>query len=132
VQGERDRQALQFQDTPKLVVEKKGFRLIQCLDKECEDAIAALATFRGIEPVSFDRLLIWQMDRLIAQKELAVEAVLRADRVGPPVGSGRGRRAGVGRGTGRTCAGSRGRRRSSCCPGSARRRPGRGWWCTWG
>src|SRR5690606_24875411 len=61
----RELRARRFEDALRLSLEKRAFRLIQCLDTEYEDAIAALAGLLDVEPISFDRLLLDQMDRLM-------------------------------------------------------------------
>ena len=86
--GERERNALRFTEALKLTVEKRVFRLIQCLDPRYEDTIRSLSRFLGVAPTSFEKVLIARMDDVIAAKRVDADLVRRTDRLGPPLRAG--------------------------------------------
>src|SRR5690606_13181796 len=70
VPSERERNALRFTEALKLAVEKRVFRLIQCLDPQYEDTIACLSRFLGVPPISFEKELIERIDELVVSKKV--------------------------------------------------------------
>ncbi len=84
VPSERELRAREFEDRLRLAREKRAFRLVQCLDTEYDDSIAALSTFLQVAPTSFDRLLIDRMDALMAELRVDPELARRTDRIGDP------------------------------------------------
>jgi serine/threonine protein kinase len=88
VPSERELRARAFEDRLRLAVENRRFRLIQCLDTEYDDTIRALSEFLAVDAISFDRLLIEQMDRAAAKLKVDPELILRTDRQGDPRATG--------------------------------------------
>ncbi len=82
--SERELRARAFEEKLLLAVERRRFRLIQCLDTEYDDTIRTLSGFLGVEATSFDQLLIEQMDRTVVERNINPDNLVRADRMGRP------------------------------------------------